>query len=96
MYTFTHRHRLRLHGLEYPSYEPYPGFDHIQDSVFTCTQRNLVFHILVYMVNTSILVSDCCILFAQLPVTFIDFNTNPGNFEIGEKRDHCGLYAQHI
>lgn len=29
---------LRRHGLQDPSYEPYPSCDHIQSLVFTCTQ----------------------------------------------------------
>ncbi len=47
-------HWLCLHGLEYPGYEPYPDFDQIWNMVFICTQRNLVIHIPVYKINTSI------------------------------------------
>ncbi len=54
---------LRLYGLEYPGYESYPGFDHIQDMVITCTQRSLIIYIPVFMTNTSIPVSDYWILF---------------------------------
>lgn len=42
-------HCLCLHGLECPS------FEHILDKMFTCTQRNLVVHIPVYIINTSII-----------------------------------------
>ncbi len=67
-------------GHEYPNYEPYPGFDRSQDMLFTW--RNLVFHIPAYMINTNIQVSEYCILFAQVPVTFIVYKTNHGNYEI--------------
>ncbi len=43
------------------------------------TQRNLVIHIPVYMINTSIPVTDFCILFAHSPVMF---TTQTGDFEI--------------
>lgn len=65
-------HRLCLHGFECLSYEPYPGFHHIQDMLLTCTQRILVLHVPVYKINTSIPVSDYCILFVQALVTFDD------------------------
>ncbi len=58
----------------------YSGFD--QDLVFTCTQRNLVIHTPVCMIDTSILISDYRILFAQVPVMFIVYNKNRGNFKI--------------
>ncbi len=74
--------RFGLHRLEHLVYEPYSAFDHIQDLVFTCTQRNLVIHIPAHMINAGIPVIDYCILFAQAPVMFIVYNTNCGNFEI--------------
>ncbi len=43
------------------------------------TQRNLVIHIPVYVINISILVSDDCIQFAQVPVMF---TTQTGSFEM--------------
>lgn len=33
---------------------------------FACTQTNLFIPIPVYMINTSILISDCCILFNEV------------------------------
>lgn len=38
--------------------DEYPGYDHIQDTTFTWTQRNLASYIPVYMINTNILVSN--------------------------------------
>lgn len=40
------------------------------DVYMYCTQRNLVIHIPLYMVNTSIPAPDYCILFAQALTTF--------------------------
>lgn len=37
------------------------------------TLRFQYIHIPAYLINTSFLVSDCCILFAQVPVIFIFF-----------------------
>lgn len=47
-----------LHEFECSSYEPYPGFDHIWDVTLTYTQRNLDFHVPVYIINETKLVSD--------------------------------------
>lgn len=38
--------------------DEHPGYDHIQDTAFTRTQRNLDSYIPVYMINTNILVSN--------------------------------------
>lgn len=54
----------------------YPSFDHIQDTVFTRTWRNLDLHIPVYMINIGIPVSNRCILFAQVTAMFILYSTN--------------------
>ncbi len=59
---------------EYPGYEAYARFDHIRGMF---TQRYLV--ILVYVINTRILVTDYCILFAHAPVMF---TTQTDNLEI--------------
>lgn len=48
--------------------------------VFTCTIGNFDLHIPVYMIGISILVSDYCILFAQLPVMLILYDTNCSYF----------------
>lgn len=66
-------HWLHSHQLEYPGFEPYFGYDHIQGMMFTCTQRNPVIHIPVWMINTSIPVSDYCILFEKVPVNLYLF-----------------------
>lgn len=73
-----------LHILQCPSYEPYPGFGHILDMVFTCAQKNLDI-INVYMINVSIQVSGHCILLVLEPVVL--------NWK---KWDYCGLlWASH-
>lgn len=61
-----------------PGYEPYPCFDHIRDMMLTCTHRNLIIHIPVYIINTSIPVSGY--LFAQVIVTSIVCNIKPKQF----------------
>lgn len=39
--------------------------------VFTCTQRYLEIHNPVHMINISVVVSDCCILFVQVCAMFV-------------------------
>lgn len=41
--------------------------------VFTCMRRNLDIHNPVRMINISIVVSDCCILFVQVCAMFVFF-----------------------
>lgn len=64
-----------LHGPLYPGNEPHPGFDHIRDLVFTCTQRDLDIHIAVFIINVSILLCDYSVLYAEAPVMFIFSST---------------------
>lgn len=42
------------------------GFDHVYGVVFASTQRSLDIHLPVCMTNSSILVSDCCIICWQI------------------------------
>lgn len=51
--------------------EFYPSCSHIQDVLFTCTQRVLDGPVPALMINICISASDHCILFAQEPVMFI-------------------------
>lgn len=48
-------------------------FFHIQDTVFTSTQRNLDIHVPLHIINISVLVSYGCVLFVQTPVMFSCF-----------------------
>lgn len=48
--------------------------------VFACTQRHLVIHIPGYLINTSILVSEYCILFVEVAVMFVFQRTTCGRF----------------
>lgn len=54
-------------------------FGHNLD-IFTCTQRNLVSHMSVYTINTSIPVCDYCILFVQALLMFFCYNTKLQKF----------------
>lgn len=63
-----------LHGFECSSYEPYPGFDHIWDVTLTYTQRNLVIHVAVDIINWPKLVSDYLLKLLM----FIVFKTQTG------------------
>lgn len=74
-----------LHEHKYPFYDPYPGYDHIRDMLFTFTQKILVVHIPVHLINTSFLVSVYWIVFVLAPVVFIVCNTNRGSTEKWEK-----------
>ncbi len=71
-------HWVCLHAHEYPGYEDYPGFAHIQDMVFTWNREKSGYSS-VYMINTSVPVTDCCFLFAHAPLMF---TTRAGNCEI--------------
>lgn len=51
---------IGLHEHKYPFYDPYPSSDHIQDMPFTFTQKILVVHIPVHLINTSFPVSGIC------------------------------------
>lgn len=56
-----------VHGDKWPFYEAYPGHYHNWDMEITRVQRN---HVVVMfpVYNTSNWVTDCCSLFAQMPV----------------------------
>lgn len=55
------------------------SIDHIQGMVFKSAHQNLIIYIPPYMLNISILVSDCSILFVQASVMFILYATNCHN-----------------
>ncbi len=42
--------RVCLHGYEYPGYEAYPGFDHMQDILFTWNKEKCGYSLLVSMI----------------------------------------------
>lgn len=64
--------------------DDYPGYDHIQETTFTWTQKNLASYIPVYMTNTTILASNSCTL-AVFNATFIldcDQKSHPRSFKL--------------
>lgn len=77
--------RVHLLGLD-PSHEPYSGFDHIQEMVFSSTQRNPVIQVPVSMIKknkqTSLAIYDYCIMFVHAALIFIVYNTNGRNVKI--------------
>lgn len=77
--------RVHLLGLD-PSHEPYSGFDHMQEKVFSSTQRNPVIHVPVSTIKrtkkTSLAIYDYCIMFMHAALTFIVYNTNGRNVKM--------------
>lgn len=59
-----------------------PGFDHIQDLVFTCTHRKMDTHSPAYMINIGVLVSNYGNLFAQVPGMFVFCSTSRSIFSL--------------